>query len=197
LSQVIVYERKTGRLLAGPNAPTAENLKTWLQKNPTFEVVRPGTLSTIKPNISKKRSFNESNKIQTTLNFERLPRKSLDQPSTSKASQPEPKTKIQQVETKAKILTDAKPKVQETKLKTPQSDLKLKIQQLDKSPKLTSPKEEVRTPKTPIATRSHPLQYPDTPKASTSTAKSNIEPRKLSRVTSRAQSAHDKVIFNC
>ncbi|KPI94969.1 PHD finger protein 3 [Papilio xuthus] len=74
-SRVIVYERKSGRLLAGPNAPTAENLKLWLQKNPTFEVVRPGTLSTIKPNPSRKKSAGEANKIQTTLNFERLPKK--------------------------------------------------------------------------------------------------------------------------
>lgn len=73
--KVIVYERKSGRLLAGPNAPTAENLKLWLQKNPTFEVVRPGTLSTIKPNPSRKKSVGESNKIQTTLNFEKLPKK--------------------------------------------------------------------------------------------------------------------------
>ncbi|KAJ2947972.1 hypothetical protein O0L34_g9764 [Tuta absoluta] len=74
-SRVIVYERKSGRLLAGPNAPTAENLKTWLQKNPTFEVVRPGTLHTIKPNLIKKKPAAEANKIQTTLNFERIPKK--------------------------------------------------------------------------------------------------------------------------
>lgn len=73
-----MYERKTGRLLAGPNAPTAENLKAWLQSNPTFEVVRPGTLSTIKPAVGKKKSL-ETNKIQTTLNFERIPRKSAEQ----------------------------------------------------------------------------------------------------------------------
>lgn len=77
LFQVIVYERKSGRLLAGPNAPTADNLKVWLQKNPTFEVVRPGTLSAIKPNVTNKRkaAAKEPNKIQTTLNFERIPKK--------------------------------------------------------------------------------------------------------------------------
>ncbi|PSN57524.1 hypothetical protein C0J52_01640 [Blattella germanica] len=46
--RVIVFERKTGRLLAGPNAPTAGNLKTWLKDNPTFEVVRPGVMPTTK-----------------------------------------------------------------------------------------------------------------------------------------------------
>ncbi|XP_023714511.1 death-inducer obliterator 1 isoform X4 [Cryptotermes secundus] len=47
-ARVIVFERKTGRLLAGPNAPTAGNLKTWLKDNPTFEVVRPGVMPTTK-----------------------------------------------------------------------------------------------------------------------------------------------------
>ncbi|XP_063395302.1 protein piccolo [Cydia fagiglandana] len=77
-SRVIVYERKSGRVLAGPNAPTPENLKIWLQKNPTFEVVRPGTLSSIKPNVMKKKAASatkEPSKIQTTLNFERIPKK--------------------------------------------------------------------------------------------------------------------------
>lgn len=59
--------------MAGPNAPTAENLKDWLQRNPTFEVVRPGTLSAInKPNIKK---LNEPKRIQTTLNFDKIPKK--------------------------------------------------------------------------------------------------------------------------
>lgn len=92
--QVIVFERKTGRCLAGPNAPTAENLKVWLQKNPTFEVVRPGTLSSTKPLLPKKPS-SEPNKIQTTLNFERIPRKPLSQPQpqTPTTSQQKPETK--------------------------------------------------------------------------------------------------------
>ncbi|CAG4978286.1 unnamed protein product [Parnassius apollo] len=92
-SRVIVYERKTGRLLAGPNAPTAENLKSWLQKNPTFEVVRPGTLSTIKPNPSRKKSSTDSNKIQTTLNFERIPRKDTEH-TASKPVSKENKDKV-------------------------------------------------------------------------------------------------------
>ncbi|CAB3256493.1 unnamed protein product [Arctia plantaginis] len=89
-SRVIVYERKSGRLLAGPNAPTAENLKSWLQSNPTFEVVRPGTLSTIKPGVTKKKTL-EPNKIQTTLNFERIPRKSAENSTSTKSPQTEVK----------------------------------------------------------------------------------------------------------
>ncbi|KAG8229961.1 hypothetical protein J437_LFUL008534, partial [Ladona fulva] len=43
-ARVIVYERKTGRLITGTNAPTVSNLKSWLKDHPTFEVVRPGVL---------------------------------------------------------------------------------------------------------------------------------------------------------
>lgn len=74
-----MYERKSGRLLAGPNAPTAGELKSWLQKNPTFEVVRPGALSSTRPGLKKKL---EPKKIQTTLNFERLPKNTPEQSST-------------------------------------------------------------------------------------------------------------------
>ncbi|KAJ8735660.1 hypothetical protein PYW07_007280 [Mythimna separata] len=89
-SRVIVYERKSGRLLAGINAPTAENLKAWLQQHPTFEVVRPGTLSTIKPGLAKKKTA-EPNKIQTTLNFERIPRKPAEQSTPVRTPHAEPK----------------------------------------------------------------------------------------------------------
>lgn len=95
--------------MAGPNAPTAENLKTWLQKNPTFEVVRPGTLHTIKPNLAKKKLSNEPGKIQTTLNFERIHRKPAEQPQTPKTPQPEPKEKITKVITSPKEETKPTP----------------------------------------------------------------------------------------
>lgn len=147
--------------MAGPNAPTAENLKTWLQKNPTFEVVRPGTLHTIKPNLAKKKS-NEPVKIQTTLNFERMPRKSVEQPTTPKTPQQEPKDKITKV--------------------------------------VTSPKEEMRPtsqPRTPVMLRSQLPEYQDTPRPSTSTAKST-EPKKPLRATAtRSQSTYEKVCAVC
>lgn len=38
-----VFERKSGRILTGVSAPTTLNLKKWLQDNPTFEVVQPGS----------------------------------------------------------------------------------------------------------------------------------------------------------
>ncbi|XP_005188356.2 uncharacterized protein LOC101895968 [Musca domestica] len=43
MERVNVFERKSGRTLTGHNAPTFANLKKWLQENPTFEVVQPGS----------------------------------------------------------------------------------------------------------------------------------------------------------
>ncbi|XP_013399494.1 death-inducer obliterator 1-like, partial [Lingula anatina] len=40
--KVVVLERHSGRLVTGPTAPTTENLEKWLQRHPTFEVLRPG-----------------------------------------------------------------------------------------------------------------------------------------------------------
>ncbi|XP_030027616.2 death-inducer obliterator 1 isoform X2 [Manduca sexta] len=146
-SRVIVYERKSGRLLAGPNAPTAENLKAWLQKNPTFEVVRPGTLNAIKPNTSKKKATTEPNKIQTTLNFEKIPRKLAEQS------------------------TPAKPSPGETK----ERPIKLHITSQKEEPPKTPP------PKTPVTPKSQLIQIIETPKASTSVARTVSEPRKPAR----------------
>ncbi|KAK2583804.1 hypothetical protein KPH14_009703, partial [Odynerus spinipes] len=46
-ARVIVFERKTGRLLTGTDAPKRSNLKTWLKENPTFEAVRADSLSQV------------------------------------------------------------------------------------------------------------------------------------------------------
>ncbi|XP_063978171.1 uncharacterized protein Pps isoform X2 [Diachasmimorpha longicaudata] len=46
-SRVIVFERKTGKLLTGTDAPTRSNLQNWLKEHPTFEAVRPNSLNTI------------------------------------------------------------------------------------------------------------------------------------------------------
>ncbi|XP_050681250.1 death-inducer obliterator 1 isoform X1 [Leptidea sinapis] len=167
-SRVIVYERKTGRLLAGPNAPTAENLKAWLQKNPTFEVVRPGTLSTIKPNVTKKKS-GESNKIQTTLSFAKIPRKSTEQLSPiAKTAPPESKDKSSNV-------------IQTSKEQT-------KIAK--ESPKAPLVKQEVATPpqvKTPATPKLQPTTEIDTPKSSNKTASEQRKSRALNRSLSTAE----------
>ncbi|KAK0163664.1 hypothetical protein PV327_007322 [Microctonus hyperodae] len=46
-ARVIVFERRTGKVLTGGDAPTTSNLKTWLKEHPTFEVVRSSNLNTL------------------------------------------------------------------------------------------------------------------------------------------------------
>nr|XP_034830189.1 uncharacterized protein LOC117987295 isoform X3 [Maniola hyperantus] len=145
---VIVYERKSGRLLAGPNAPTAENLKIWLQKNPTFEVVRPGTLTAIKPNVIRKKPSLEPNKIQTTLNFARIPRKSVEQsPQTPQVKTPQGEPRERMVKT---LLPSPREEVRVTQRpKTPVTP-KFQQQQLFDTPKSSNkvasePKKIVRS----------------------------------------------------
>ncbi|CAK1540120.1 unnamed protein product [Leptosia nina] len=177
-SRVIVYERKSGRLLAGPNAPTPENLKSWLQRNPTFEVVRPGTLSAIKPNVMRKRSQDASNKIQTTLNFAKIPRKNTDQPPMVKSPQWESKkadsapSELRQSEKTKSVLSQR----EQTKITlTPRGTLKL-----------LTPRDESRVtphPKTPTTPKPN-QNLPETPKSS-------IESRK-NRAVSRSMASAEK-----
>ncbi|XP_047535468.1 death-inducer obliterator 1 [Vanessa atalanta] len=175
-SRVIVYERKSGRLLAGPNAPTAENLKTWLQKNPTFEVVRPGTLSAIKPNIPRKKSINEPNKIQTTLNFARIPKKTVEQPTQPKTPQSEPKEKI------LKVLASPKEEVKvPPQPKTPVTP-KSQLHQIFETPKSTKVLSESKKPVRATTSRSQSLI--DKPQAvSPSTSRRKDTPEKRSRMS--------------
>ncbi|XP_037045345.1 uncharacterized protein LOC119080875 [Bradysia coprophila] len=42
-NRVIVFEKKSGRVLTGNTAPTPDTLKQWLLDNPTFELVKPGS----------------------------------------------------------------------------------------------------------------------------------------------------------
>lgn len=167
--------------MAGPNAPTAENLRSWLQKNPTFEVVRPGALSTIKPNTSKKKASNEPNKIQTTLNFERIPRKAAEQNILVKSQQPEIKEKIN------KMLMS--PREENKPLVTPKTPTSVKPSILNKSP---APQKNA-TPKTPVY-KPNMTQLIDTPRPSTSIAKTVSEPRKPPKHNAATRSlSNDKV----
>ncbi|XP_008203229.1 uncharacterized protein LOC100679883 isoform X2 [Nasonia vitripennis] len=45
--RVVVFDKKTGNVLTGSNAPTASNLKAWLKENPSYEVVKPNNANTI------------------------------------------------------------------------------------------------------------------------------------------------------
>ncbi|XP_023934034.2 uncharacterized protein LOC112043019 isoform X2 [Bicyclus anynana] len=174
---VIVYERKSGRLLAGPNAPTAENLKIWLQKNPTFEVVRPGTLAAIKPNVIRKKLTQEPNKIQTTLNFARIPRKNVEQSEVS------PQIKTPQQEPKEKVLKTLLPSPREEIKPTPRpktpSTPKLQQQQLFETPKsankvVSEPKKLVRS----TLSRSQSFTEKQAPAVSPSTSRRKDSDRK-------------------
>ncbi|EDW15428.1 uncharacterized protein Dmoj_GI24826 [Drosophila mojavensis] len=43
VERINVFERRSGRAITGHLAPSAHQLKKWLQENPTFEVVQPGS----------------------------------------------------------------------------------------------------------------------------------------------------------
>lgn len=95
--------------------------------------MRPGTLSTIKPNLSRKKSSGtggDSNKIQTTLNFERIPRKSSEQTAIRPSAQeqkdkvtkpfPSPKEEAK-ITSQPKTPVIPKPQVQKQIVETPKS----------------------------------------------------------------------------
>ncbi|XP_006611986.1 uncharacterized protein LOC102676589 isoform X3 [Apis dorsata] len=46
-TRVIVFERKSGTVLTGSDAPTRSNLRLWLKEHPTFEVVGTNNLGTL------------------------------------------------------------------------------------------------------------------------------------------------------
>lgn len=50
--RVCVFERSTGQILTGCNAPTSANLRKWLQDHPTFEVVQSGTTQASEVEVS-------------------------------------------------------------------------------------------------------------------------------------------------
>jgi len=41
LERIVMCERKTGKLVTGPAAPTESTLLSWLLRHPSFEVVQP------------------------------------------------------------------------------------------------------------------------------------------------------------
>ncbi|XP_023245015.1 uncharacterized protein LOC106637226 isoform X2 [Copidosoma floridanum] len=45
--RIVVYNKKTGKVLTGPGAPTASNLKNWLLEHPYYAVVKSNNLNTI------------------------------------------------------------------------------------------------------------------------------------------------------
>ncbi|XP_030369793.1 uncharacterized protein LOC115620614 isoform X2 [Scaptodrosophila lebanonensis] len=62
VERINVFERKTGRVICGQNAPTVHQLKKWLQENPTFEVVQPGSIE------AKKIEKRQQNRLDQSSN---------------------------------------------------------------------------------------------------------------------------------
>ncbi|CAB3368135.1 Hypothetical predicted protein [Cloeon dipterum] len=52
-NRVLMYEQKSGRILAGTNAPTESNLNTWLKEHPTFQVCKPNLVANIREKLKK------------------------------------------------------------------------------------------------------------------------------------------------
>lgn len=47
VERINVFERRSGRAITGNMAPSAQQLKKWLQDNPSFEVVQPGSVQAL------------------------------------------------------------------------------------------------------------------------------------------------------
>lgn len=52
--RICVYERSSGQILTGENAPTSANVRKWLQDHPTFEIVQTGTQQALEVEVSLK-----------------------------------------------------------------------------------------------------------------------------------------------
>ncbi|XP_039308232.1 death-inducer obliterator 1 isoform X2 [Solenopsis invicta] len=46
-SRVIVFDKKTGKVLTGADAPVRSNLRTWLKENPSYEIVEANNINTL------------------------------------------------------------------------------------------------------------------------------------------------------
>lgn len=56
--RICVYEKTSGQILTGDNAPTSGNIRKWLQDHPTFEIVQAGTQQALEIEVSLKCIFN-------------------------------------------------------------------------------------------------------------------------------------------
>ncbi|XP_011064501.1 PREDICTED: death-inducer obliterator 1 isoform X2 [Acromyrmex echinatior] len=46
-TRVVVFDKKTGKVLTGADAPLRSSLRTWLKENPTFEIVEANNINTL------------------------------------------------------------------------------------------------------------------------------------------------------
>lgn len=177
-NRVIVFEKKSGRVLTGNTAPTPDTLKQWLLDNPTFEVVKPGSKQAqfIKvkqeqinrerqnnqnPQTEKPKPNNQQIKIQTTLKIG--PAKNVMIVNPGKKSVPATSTPTS---LPAKVVT----KVQKL---GPQASPKLSpVKQSPAAPKgVTKP----TTPKTPAPRISNQNKRKSDPKSDSKLSESKSE----------------------
>ncbi|KAK3088115.1 hypothetical protein FSP39_014910 [Pinctada imbricata] len=64
--RVTVIEKKSGKVLSGPNAPLETILKTWLEHHPTFEVIKPRPRTTSSSKNKEKDAEQKSPREKTT-----------------------------------------------------------------------------------------------------------------------------------
>lgn len=188
-NRVIVFEFKSGRVLTGNTAPTPETLKQWLQDNPTFQVVKPGSKQEQyikvkqeqinrerqnKQNVQTDKQKPQSNspgqqqKIQTTLKVG--PSKNLMIVNPSKKpvpSTPSPST--------AKVVT----KVQ----KAPPQPSPKQTSPVKQSPVISKGVSKPTTPKTPAPRTNQNKRKSDPKSDSKSTENKNETSSETIRVT--------------
>ncbi|XP_017000391.2 death-inducer obliterator 1 [Drosophila takahashii] len=87
VDRINVFERRTGRVITGHLAPTAHQLRKWLQENPTFEVLPSGTLqSTDAEKRQLKRAPELSTSAEAAAVANAVPKKPIE--AATKLSQP-------------------------------------------------------------------------------------------------------------
>lgn len=134
----MVIDRASGKYLAGPSAPTAANLKSWLQEHPTYEVVRP--VSKIPPggNAKSKPKSDSPKVVQSIIKITNDNQLGISQPTKTQQTKPPTKSITSPQQTNSKVLSP-KPTQIKPALKSPTST----------KPPSTSTIKPAATPKSP------------------------------------------------
>ncbi|XP_043471385.1 uncharacterized protein LOC122504370 isoform X2 [Leptopilina heterotoma] len=175
-ARVMVYDRKTGKVLSGAGAPTAGNLKNWLKENPSYEIVRPNSLNT----------FKIAGKTVTAIQTQDSPKQLKVSPVRREKMQLHPKMVFAKVPGSKQTILAASAK--KTVIVPPESmgtAIKIKVQQTQKipilrqtilktplsSPSPASPVQKAQVtpkvikrqePKTPTQVKQQPIKSPIT-----------------------------------
>ncbi|KAL7727010.1 hypothetical protein ACLKA6_010053 [Drosophila palustris] len=65
VERINVFERRSGRAITGHMAPSAQQLKKWLQDNPSFEVVQPGSVQALEIERRQSKRISEVSSPET------------------------------------------------------------------------------------------------------------------------------------